>query len=175
MPRPSLLLLPVLALTAGCASTLPPEALAMRPQTLQLRQLQSRRFETEDEKRILAAVVALLQDLEFNLEETSSDLGLVVASKERSAVETGQVVGAVLLAILTGKSTATDKNQRFRASVVSHPTQDRKSVWVRVTFQRTVWDNNGRISKNEALELPEFFKIFFERLSKAVFLEANEF
>jgi hypothetical protein len=175
MRVPFLLLLgPLTAAAAGCVVRIPPDALALRPQTMQLRQLQSRRFSTGDEKLILAACVALLQDLEFTLEETSSDLGLVVASKSRSAVETGQEVAAVIVAILGGKA-ATDKDQRFRASVVTRLSEDRKSVGVRVTFQRTVWNGEQRITHNEALENPEFYQIFFEKLSKAVFLEANEF
>ena len=47
-----------------------------------MRQMQSRRFETGDEKMILAACAALLQDLGFTLEESASDLGLVVASNQ---------------------------------------------------------------------------------------------
>jgi hypothetical protein len=166
-------LVPLLA--AGCVQGIPPEALALRPQALQLRQLQSRRFSTGDEKLILASCVALLQDLEFTLEETSSDLGLVVASKDRSAIETGQVVGSLIIAILGGKSQPTDKEQRFRASVVTRLSEDKKSVGVRVTFQRIVWNTANQVSKNEALENPEFYQAFFEKLSKAVFLEANEF
>jgi hypothetical protein len=174
--RLSVLLSPglVAAAMSGCVTRIPPEALAMKQPTTQVRQLQSRRFSTGDEKMILAACVALLQDLEFTLEETSSDLGLVVASKSRSAVETGQVVGAVFLALLGAKQ-ATDKDQRFRVSVVTHLSDDRKSVGVRVTFQRTVWNTANQITHNEPLEDPQFFQIFFEKLSKAVFLEANDF
>jgi hypothetical protein len=173
MRRASLLLVPALA--AGCVTGIPPEALALRPQTMQMRQLQSRRFATGDEKMILSACVALLQDLDFNLEEASSELGLVVASKDRSAIETGQVVGSLIIALLSGASTPTDKEQRFRASVVTRLSEDRKSVAVRVTFQRIVWNTENRVSRNEALENPEFYRAFFEKLSKAVFLEANEF
>lgn len=170
------LLLLGLLLPAGCVvNQVPPEALAMSPQTLAVRQRQSRRFATGDEKMILAACLALLQDLEFNLEESSSDLGLVVASKDRSAVDTGQVVGAVLLGILGGSNVATDRNQRFRASVVTRTTDDKKNVIVRVTFQRTVWNDRNQITRNEAVDVPEFYRAFFEKLSKAVFLEANEF
>lgn len=165
----------LLLVTAGCVTGIPPEALAIRPQTMQLRQLQSRRFQTGDEKLILSACVALLQDLEFNLEETSSELGLVVASKDRSAVETQQEVAAILIAILGGSSQPTDKDQRFRASVVTRLSEDKKSVGVRVTFQRTVWNSRNQISRNEAIEKPEYYQLFFEKLSKAVFLEAHEF
>ncbi len=164
-----------LVVLTGCQTPVPPEALAMQTQTLQTRQMQSRRFDTGDEKKMLAACAALLQDLGFNIEESASDLGLVVASKDRSAVETGQVIGSVIVAVLTGASTPYDKSQRFRASIVTKPTDDRKSVVVRVTFQRTVWNTQNIISRNEALNKPEQYQEFFQKLSKSVFLEANDF
>ena len=146
----------------------------MKTQTLQVRQMQSRRFDTTDEKKLLAACAALLQDLGFNIEESSSDLGLVVASKNRTAVETGQVVSSVLVALLTGASTPYDKTQKFRASVVTRPAEDGKSVIVRVTFQRTVWNTQNQVSRNEPLNKPEQYQEFFEKLSKSVFLGAND-
>jgi hypothetical protein len=172
--KPGLLVLAPALLAAGCVTKMPPEALELSPQTVQVRQMQSRRFETPDEKKILAACVALLQDLEFSLEESSSELGLVVGSKDRSAIETGQVIGAVLLSLFGG-STPYDKDQRFRASIVTRATEDRKYVVVRATFQRTVWNTQNQISRNEPLNKVELYQIFFERLSKAVFLEAQEF
>lgn len=163
-----------LLLFSGCETPVPPQALAAKEQTVAMRQMQSRRFETEDEKKILTASAALLQDLGFNLDESSSDLGLLVASKNRSAVETGQVVTSVVLAILTGAATPYDKSQRFRASVVTRPTEDHKSVIVRVAFQRTVWNTQNQISHNEALDKPQQYQEFFQKLSKAIFLEAND-
>jgi hypothetical protein len=163
-----------LLMLSGCETAVPREALAMRPQLLANRQMQSRRFETTDEKKILIACAGLLQDLGFNIEESSSELGLVVASKDRSAVETGQVVGSILIAALTGASTPYDKNQRFRASVVTRPTDDHNSVIVRVTFQRTVWNTQNMISRNEALNNPTQYQDFFQKLSKSVFLTAND-
>lgn len=161
------------ALLSGCQTTVPREALATKEQTVALRQMQSRRFETSDEKSILAASAALLQDLGFNIDEGSSDLGLLVASKNRTAVETGQVVGSIVVALLTGAATPYDRSQRFRASVVTRPTDDHKSVVVRVTFQRTVWNTANQITRNEALNKPEQYQEFFQKLSQAVFLEAN--
>jgi hypothetical protein len=174
--------LPLLALGAalglssltGCQTSVPPDARAAQARTLAMRQMQSRRYDTTDEKKILSACAALLQDLGFNIEESSSDLGLLVASKDRSAVETGQVVGSVVFSLLTGAAAPYDKNQRFRASVVTRPSEDKKSVIVRVTFQRTVWNTQNMISRNEALNKPEQYQEFFHKLSKAVFLEAND-
>jgi hypothetical protein len=167
-----ILILAALAGLSGCIVRVS-DALRMNPETVEARNLQSRKFVTADEKLILSAVVAVLQDLEFTLEESSSELGLVVASKDRSAVDTGQRAGAVFLALL-GANMPTDRDQKFRASVVTRLTDDRSSVVVRVTFQRTVWNTQNQITHNEELDDPVFYQRFFERLSQAVFLEANE-
>jgi hypothetical protein len=44
---------------------------------------------------------------------------------------------------------------------------------VSVTFQRTVWDTDDKISKQETLEVSEIYQDFFERLSQSVFLEGQ--
>jgi hypothetical protein len=45
---------------------------------------------------------------------------------------------------------------------------------VRVTFQRIVWDDRGKISKVEKLGDPVLYQTFFDKLGKAVFLEAEK-
>ena len=158
----------------ACQTGIPKEALQLSPQSLEFRQLQTRVFETQDETFLLAASTGLLQDLGFNLDESETELGVIVASKDRDATETGQIVGAVLLALL-GVPTAIDDVQKIRASIVTRPHGDPATrTSVRVTFQRIIWDTNGRISTVEKLEESEMYQIFFEKLSKAVFLEAEK-
>jgi hypothetical protein len=117
----------------------------------------------------------VLQDLGFNLDESETKLGLVVASKDRDATEAGQVVGAILIAVLIGASVPIDKRQKIRASLVTRPIgESGDKTAVRVTFQRVVWNTAGQISKSEALTEPELYQEFFSKLSKSVFLEAHE-
>ena len=157
---------------AGCRTSCPKEALQLSPESLAHRQLQTRRFDTSDESKILSACAGLLQDLGFNIDEGESELGLLVASKQRSAVETGQVVGAVILMALFKTDVPWDETQKLRACVVTRPLAG--DLAVRVTFQRVVWNNDGKISKLEGLFDPEQYQEFFIKLSKAVFLEAHE-
>jgi hypothetical protein len=124
---------------------------------------------------LLSASAAVLQDLGFNLDDSETKLGLVVASKDRDATEAGQIVGAVLAAVLLGVVVPIDEKQKIRASLVTKPFGDSgDTTAVRVTFQRVVWNTEGRVSKSEALEDPELYREFFSKLSKSVFLEAHE-
>ncbi len=159
----------------GCAQKLPKEALQLTPESLKLRQLQTRRFDSKNEQALLAGGAGVLQDLGFTLDEAETELGVIVASKDRSAVEAGEVIGSIILMALTGVETSWDKKQKIRVSLVTRPagTED-ESTLVRVTFQRIVWDTEGKISKTEPLDEPEFYQEFFARLSKAVFLDAHE-
>ena len=119
----------------------------------------------------------MFQDLGFNLDESETDLGVIVASKDRDATEVGQVVGAVIIAALFQSKMAVDDKQKMRASVVTRPlggtSQESSYTAVRVTFQRIVWDTDGKVSKVERLDDEQMYVEFFSKLSKSVFLEAN--
>ncbi|WP_419612802.1 hypothetical protein, partial [Thiolapillus sp.] len=106
---------------AGCASTIPKEALMMTPSSLENRTMQSRIYDELTEEQILSASVAILQDFGFTISETETDLGLVVGEKDRSAIEAGQVAVALLIAVLGGGATPIDDKQKIRASLVTTP------------------------------------------------------
>jgi hypothetical protein len=137
--------------------------------------MQTRVFDTADETKVLAASSALLQDLGFNIDESEAQLGVIVGSKDRSAVQAGQVVASIFLAALSGAPVPWDKNQKMRASVTTKPVGEaKKSIAVRVTFQRIVWNTENRVTKREGLTDPKIYQEFFEKLSKSLFLEAQE-
>jgi hypothetical protein len=153
----------------------PKEALELSPESLAQRQIQTRRFDTADEKKVLIACAAVLQDLGFNLDESETALGLVVGSKMRSAVSAGQIVGSILVGALTGTYIPTDKSQKMRACLVTCPVgEEKSSIAVRVTFQRIVWNTQNQVTTREGLNDPAIYQEFFDKLSKSLFLEAHE-
>lgn len=170
----------VAIMLAGCASGIPKDALQMTPDTLERRQMQTRRFDSTSEQKILAASAGVLQDLGFNLDESETQLGVIVVSKDRSAVSAGQVAGAVLLAALSGTYVPTDKSQKIRVSLIARPADlnvsaaDSSTFLVRITVQRLVWNDQGQLTRSEAIDEPEIYQEFFDKLSKSLFLEANE-
>jgi hypothetical protein len=86
-------------LIAGC-QTIPKDALTLSHESLVERQMQTRKYETTDERKILTVSAELLQDMGFNIDESETKLGLITASKQRSAVNAGQVFAAVVVAAL---------------------------------------------------------------------------
>jgi len=169
----------VLFLFVSCATTIPKEALQLSKESLKDRQLQTRRFDT-DEKTLLSASAAVLQDLGFTINESETDLGVIACSKERDATSAGQIAGAVFLALLTGAVTPVDKQQLIRASLVTRPVhidetdKSKCQTAVRITFQRIVINTQGQITRREGINEANIYQEFFDKLSQSVFLEAHE-
>lgn len=158
---------------SGCVPTIPPEALTLQPEAMSLRRLQTRRFDTGNEKEILRASLGVLQDLGFELDQSESKLGVLVASKERDATDPAQITSRIIVGVLIGPNDMpVDTNQRIRASLVTRVISPNEAT-VRVTFQRTVWNDRGGISRAESLTDPELYQEFFWKLSKSLFLEAH--
>jgi len=149
---------------------------------MEKRQLQMKQYDTQDEIKIISSVAGVLQDLGFTLDESESGLGLVSASKRADATSTGQQVGAFLLDMLAalggnGSASATkncDKEQLVKASVISKLSIDKTKIVVRVTFQRIVWNMENKIKLVETIDDPVIYQKFYDALSKAIFLEAQQ-
>ena len=160
-------------LWAGCVG-IPPDVLKLGPDSSANRELQTRAFRANQEKDVLAASAAVMQDIGFALDESETKLGVLVASREVSAVNSLEVTGQVLLKVLTfGRSDFKyAKRQVVRASLVLRPAAQGEAS-VRVTFQRRVLDNDGLVIVAEQLNDPRLYEDFFTRLSKSVFLETQ--
>jgi hypothetical protein len=162
----------------GCAS-IPKDALVLSPDSLERRQLQTRRIDGISEKDLLNASACVLQDLGFNIDESETKLGVIVASKDRSAVTASQVAGAVALALLGGNMPI-DKTQKIRVSLVTRNMVDSNGVdlpnshQLRITIQRLVWNTANQVSRIESIEDPLIYEAFFDKLSKSVFLEVQK-
>lgn len=158
----------------ACQMPVPKEALELSPESLQMRQLQTRYFDTNDEASVLSASAALLQDLGFNIDESETKLGYMLGTKDRDATNAGQIVAAVIVAALGGGAMPVDKSQKMKACVVTHPYGEAKDkIAVRVTFQRIVWNTQGQVTTREGLVEPGMYQEFFSKLSKSLFLEAQ--
>jgi len=103
---------------------------------------------------------------------------MLVGSKERDAIEAGQVAGQLFLAALVAAfggqaDPVWDRNQRIRISIITRPA-GQNAINVRTTFQRVIWNSKNQVSRVETLDSPEMYQEFYDKVSQAVFLEAHE-
>lgn len=167
----------LLVVLAGCSTSPPQDVLKASPESLQHRQAQSRIYDTKDEKNILSASAAVLQDLGFTLDESEAKLGVIVASKDR---ETDNAVfrnSMYILGVLAGvdrPGQGLDCKQKIRVSLVTKPVVNRTNV--RVTFQRQTWDLEGNLTRQETIHdnKEDLYQKFFDKLSQSIFLEAHK-
>ncbi len=170
---------------AGCVTrTQPAEFFQLTPESPKNRAAQIRYFETDDDRELLSASAAVLQDLGFHIEESVRDLGYLRAAKERGAREYGQDISRSLGLILSlGRSQIpVDLHQKVAASLVARPVnEDETKYEVRVMFYRVIWKGDGMAGRDyirpgqqrmEMVRDPLIYQQFFAKLSKAVFLEA---
>ena len=192
--KPPLVWLTIMALiVVGCGSSLPRHILRLTPDSLQNRVLQTKKYEGISEADLISASTGVIQDLGFIIDESETNLGLIVGSKDRDAPpgaiqRTKQVLAATVItlamfmALLGGQDVGdadlptVDDYQRFWASIVIRPTSedDDKTHVVRVTFQRIVWNDEDKIARRESLDEPEMYQRFFDLLSKSVFLKGQK-
>ena len=67
----------------GCGTSSRKQLLAMDESQVKLRSIQTRAFDTNDKDKILRAVIATMQDLDFVLEKADETLGTVTGMKFR--------------------------------------------------------------------------------------------
>lgn len=173
------------ALVTGCAATpkIPEDALRLSESALEVRSLQTRTFEASDEATILAASVAVLQDMEYNLDEIESPLGVLTASKVIDADSAGEKAGLLLLEIICAAggsgscgymATASDE-ERFILTLVVLPSLARPGEYsARITLQRIVFDQQNRIKDMGVIGDAEMYQQIFENMSKSIFLEESQ-
>ena len=75
-----MLLLPLLIIVGGCATTVPADVIGAGTQ-LEIRQIQTREYDTLDKQMTMRSVIATLQDLGFTIDQADLDLGAVTATR----------------------------------------------------------------------------------------------
>jgi hypothetical protein len=183
----------LLAASCACAARDPAAWFVPSQESPREKAAQTRLFETSDERELLSASAAVLQDLGFQIEESVREVGLLRATKERSAREYGQEIGRVFALLLSIAASfaggnalfvmPVDLHQKIAAALVTRPLDPQASRHeVRITFYRVVWKGDGQsgntyippgAQKAEMIRDPEIYQQFFASLAKAVFLEAH--
>jgi hypothetical protein len=174
-------------LLVGCSSG---QSVPKPKTALELREIQTRSFETTDTKMVMKSLIATLQDEGFIVKNANVDLGLITAEKEVDITGastttdiTPLVVGLVELAVRIaapgnsssgGSSMPSSDDSRWAkyrvidcsANVSEFGAQTR----VRTNFQVKTIDNKGDVMGIEQVEDGVFYQDFFSKVDKGLFI-----
>jgi hypothetical protein len=173
------LLLAAAVFAGGCATGIQPA----RTQ-LEVREFQTRTFDTADGKLVMKAMLNVLQDDGYVVKNAVVELGLITATKEidvapgRSGWDGGILSGTVVFGgpggVIFGPQSrpAFPKTEMrdFTGNVSDFGSQTK----VRVSFQRKVLDNRGGMVEVQPIDDPVFYQDFFSRMDKSLYLQQEK-
>ncbi len=146
----------------------------LTPEYLQIRQVQTRIYDTNDSNQLITASAHVLQDLGYVVDNSDFDLGLLTCYKDRDATQAGQVVARILVGLLTGADMGNDVAQRIKVTMVVTPVKGSKERHVvRTSFVRAI-TNSHKITRYELILEPAIYQSFYDKLSQSIFLTAHE-
>ena len=139
---------------------------------VKLRAVQSRAFDITDRRRMLAAVVSTMQDLDFKVEVLDEELGVVSAKK---FVETERIYGLDLSYILYQPDALLVFNRNYRTwgPFFHRDNLVRLTATVRKRNQNQLVVRASAQFYLRAVEDPEPYQKFFITLEKALFLQGR--
>lgn len=133
---------------------------------LQVRDFQTRSFDTQKTNEVLSAVVEAFQDQGFMVKNVVPEVGLVSASRDIDVEEEGE---AFMQRFFFGQNARWGKTSTVEATA-NVKTQGNKTK-VRATFQEKVLNNMGTIDDVHTIEDQRFYQDFFDKIGKSIFLE----
>lgn len=136
---------------------------------LQVREFQTRTFDTIKTNEVLSAVVEAFQDQGFMVKNVVPEVGLVFASREADVEDISQ---AAFQVFFLGQNAVWSKNINVEATG-NVKTQGGKTR-VRVNFQEKILNNRGGVDRVSVIEDPKFYQDFFDKIGKSIFIEKQK-
>ncbi len=133
---------------------------------LQIREIQSREFDTNDSKLVMKSMMNVLQDEGFIIKNAVLDLGLLNAERTE---DIGNTSHARMMYFLAGEEARWDKQTILDAS--GNVSEFGNKTRVRMNFQIKTIDNKGNPSDTRTILDPVYYQSFFEKVSKGLFIQ----
>lgn len=153
---------------------------------LQVREFQTREFDTNDTRLVMKAVLNVLQDEGFVVKNAVVDLGFITAVKELQ-LSGRQTTGSgsnndfwddMLEQLFRTRNGATATRQddprfhKFKTIEVSvNVTEYGSRSRVRANFLAKILDNKGDPAEVYTVDDPKFYQDFFSKVDKGIFLQ----
>ena len=149
---------------------------------LQIREIQTREFDTNDVKLVMKAILNVLQDDGYVVKNAVTELGLITASKELQISDKSSsdsdfwqdifdnlMKGSGNKSRNTGQVAHFDKFKVVEVSV--NVSEYGARTKVRANFQAKVLDNEGQPSSIYTVDDAKFYQEFFSKVDKGIFLQ----
>lgn len=180
MKRNLMLLILGLVVLSSCTVINTSQQTTQETQT-QVREYQTRYFDTNDVKLIMKSVLNVLQDDGFIVKNAVMEIGLLNASKEvdlsRAKKSGGNDFWVNFLLGMSGANTShSDKpvfNKIQQVEVSVNVSEYGKQSKVRANFQIKIIDNNGNTTSVRAVDDMKFYQDFFSKVDKGIFLQKH--
>jgi PBP1b-binding outer membrane lipoprotein LpoB len=133
---------------------------------LQIREIQSRDFDTANTKLVMKSIMNVLQDEGYIIKNAVVDLGLINAEKTINVEDT---TTAILMVLCANSNARWDKHAILEAS--ANVSEFGSTTRVRINFQTKTLDNYGCPKNVVTIKDPRIYQYFFEKVSKGIFIQ----
>jgi len=137
---------------------------------LEIRQMQTRTYEIKDRKLVMKAMLNVLQDDDFIIEQVNMDLGFFNAQKEVDVENAGEKFWQTFW---WGKAYATYKKNQI-IDVTANISEFGDDMRVRVNFRVKVMNNKGGVELVRQIDNPQYYQEFFSKVDKGIFIEKEK-
>lgn len=134
------------------------------PTQMELRSFQTREYDTTDTKLVMKAMLNVLQDMGFIVNDADAELGLLTASKWTGIDHTKKE-------IKRARKDETSLSKSLVLECTANISLFDKQSRVRVNFQKRILDTQGATMEASPVEDAAFYQTFFSKVDKGIFLQ----
>jgi len=150
----------------GCAAQAP----VVQKTQLEIREFQTRTYDTNDFKMVMKSAMNVLQDDGYIIQQANLDLGLLTARKDIDTTNKTAEFLSGLSAALDGRQ----NNSRYEKSTVVDASVNissfGKSVRVRANFTKKKLNNRNETMSVEQVGDQKFYQTFYSKVDKGIFI-----
>ena len=136
---------------------------------LEIREMQTRTYETDNAAIVVKAMLNVLQDDDYIIEQVNIDLGFFNASKEANAEDVGEKIWDTFW---WGGMATYKKNSIIDCT--ANVSQHGGTVRVRANFRVKIMNNRGGVEFVGQIDDPTFYQDFFAKVDKGIFIEKEK-
>ncbi len=132
---------------------------------LEIREMQTRIFETNDAKMAIKVMLDVLQDDDYIIEQINTEMGFFNASKEANAEDGFEKAWDTFW---WGGMATYKKNSIIDCTANVSEFGDK--IKVRANFRVKFMNNRGGVESVNAIDNPKFYQEFFAKVDKGIFI-----